>query len=164
MKWIKELIPYVLIILFVVLFRTFIATPVRVDGPSMNTTLADGQILILNKMTYKFKRMDIVVFDTSDDKLIKRVIGLPGEHIKIENNKLYINDVLSNDYNNEVKTSDFDLKELGYEKIPEGYYFVMGDNRYHSVDSRMIGLIKENDIKGSIIFRIFPFSKFGKVK
>lgn len=164
MKWIKELIPYVLIIIVVVLFRSFIATPVRVDGPSMNNTLADGQILILNKLSSQYERMDIIVFRTSDDKLIKRVIGLPGDHVKIENNKLYINNNLINDYQDDIKTSDFDLKELGYDKIPEGYYFVLGDNRYHSVDSRMIGLVNEKNIEGNIIFRIFPFGKFGKVK
>ena len=150
----KELVPYLIIIFVVATIRTFIATPVRVNGSSMYPTLKDGEILILNKMDRKFKRFDIVVADVSDIKVIKRVIGLPGENISYENCKLYI-------------TEDFSLENLyGYDMIPEGYYFVMGDNRGDSADSRKyeIGLIKSDQIQGKATFRIFPFKVFGGIK
>lgn len=163
MKWIRELLPYIIIIIVVVFIRTFFITPVRVDGPSMNPTLANGQILLLNKTAKSFNRMDIVVFKYKKEKLIKRVIGLPGDHVKITNNKLYINDKEVEDYSNSVKTADFDLTELGVNTIPEGYYFVMGDNRYDSTDSRIIGLISQKQITGRIVYRFFPFDKFGVI-
>ena len=153
MKFIKELVPYVVIIVAVVLFRTYIATPVRVDGDSMNPTLQNGQIMILNKMDKEYKRMDIIVFDYKTDRLIKRVIGLPGETVKIEDNTIYINGEAIEDYSNDVKTADYDLEIT----IPSGYYFVMGDNRYDSADSRILGLISAEDIKGTICFRLYPF-------
>lgn len=152
---IKELMPYIIIIVVVVLFRTFIATPVRVDGSSMNPTLTNGQILILNKLDKNYNRMDIVVFQYKNERLIKRVIGLPGETVLIENNKLYINDEEINDYSNDVKTADYNLGI----KIPKGYYFLLGDNRYNSSDSRLIGLVNEDKILGKASLRLFPFTK-----
>lgn len=164
MKWIREILPYVIIVLAVVLIRSFIITPVRVDGPSMNTTLADGQILLLNKTIHTYNRMDIVVFKYKNDKLIKRVIGLPGETVEIKDNKLYINNNLVDDYASFVETADFKLSSIGYDKIPEGYYFVMGDNRYDSTDSRIIGLVSANDIEGKVTTRLFPLNVIGKIK
>ena len=92
---IKELYPYVMIVVVVVLFRTFIATPVRVDGASMDSTLNDGDILILNKLNTNYERFDVVVVEVTinnkKSKLVKRIIGMPGESIKYKNNELYIN-------------------------------------------------------------------------
>ena len=85
---------YLLIIVCVILIRIFFIDPVRVDGGSMDTTLANGQIMILNKIVYKrndIKRFDIVVIDEGDKAIIKRVIGLPGETVEYKDNKLYIN-------------------------------------------------------------------------
>ena len=90
-KFIKELYPYVVIVVVVVLFRTFIATPVRVDGDSMIDTLHNNDILILNKMDKTYERFNIVVVDINGTKLVKRIIGLPGENIEYKNNELYIN-------------------------------------------------------------------------
>ena len=166
MKILKELIPYIIIVVVVVLFRTFIATPIRVDGPSMEDTLKNGDILFLNKLDKKFKRFDIVVIYKSDIRLIKRVIGLPGENIEYKDNELYINGELVEDISL-IRTGDFTLHELyGIDKIPEGYYFVMGDNRTISKDSRYydIGLIKKSAIAGTTSFRIFPFNKIGRIK
>ena len=157
MKFIKELIPYVIIVLVVVLFRTYIATPVRVDGKSMNPTLINGEILILNKLDKNYKRLDIVVFNYNGERLIKRVLGLPGESIKVENNKLYINGILTDDYNTTVLTKDFEVSE-----IKDNCYFLVGDNRYDSYDSRYIGCIDEKDILGTVSFRIYPFTNFSK--
>ena len=90
-KIIKELIPYLIIIVVVVTIRIFIVTPVQVSGDSMRPTLKNREILLLKKYDRSFKRFDIVVIDYDNDRLIKRIIGLPGETIKIENDKLYIN-------------------------------------------------------------------------
>lgn len=166
MKILKELIPYIIIVIVVVLFRTFIATPIRVDGPSMEDTLKNGDILFLNKLDKSIKRFDIVVIYKSDIRLIKRVIGLPGESIEYKDNELYINGKVIEDVAL-IRTGDFTLHELyNIDKIPEGYYFVMGDNRTVSKDSRYydIGLIKKSEIAGTTSFRLFPFNKIGKIK
>lgn len=166
MRILKELIPYIIIVVVVVLFRTFIATPIRVDGPSMEDTLKNGDILFLNKLDKSFKRFDVVVIYKNDIRLIKRVIGLPGENIEYKDNELYINGNKIDD-KAVIRTGDFTLRELyNIDKIPEGYYFVMGDNRTISKDSRYyeIGLIKKSEIAGTTSFRVFPFNKFGKIK
>ncbi|MBR1376569.1 MAG: signal peptidase I [Bacilli bacterium] len=159
MKVLKEIVPYIVIILVVVLIRSFIVTPVRVDGSSMNPTLTNGEILILNKTVKSYNRMDVVVFNYKEERLIKRVIGVAGETVRIEDNTLYINDKAIDDYREDVKTADYELDVT----IPEGYYFVMGDNRYNSTDSRLIGLVKADDILGRVKVRIYPFMKLGKI-
>lgn len=168
MKFIKELIPYVIIIVIVVLIRTFIVTPVQVDGISMYPTLKDNEILLLKKYDKDYKRFDIVVLKYKNDKLIKRIIGLPGEHVKYINNKLYVNDKLvKENFSKNTETDDFDISYLLNEeetKIPDNMYFVVGDNRDNSTDSRIIGLINKEDIEGTVDFALFPFNKFGKIK
>lgn len=160
----KELIKYILIILFIVILRIFVITPIRVDGISMNDTLQNGEIMLLKKYDKSFDRFDIVVFNFKNVRLIKRVIGLPGEHVTFKNNKLYINDKEVKQDMITKETNDFDLSQLGIEVIPDGYYFVVGDNRGDSTDSRIIGLVSEKDILGTTNFVIFPFTKFGTVK
>lgn len=162
MKIFKEVLSYLIIILVVVLIRAFVVTPVRVDGMSMWPTLNDKEILLLKKYDKDIERFDIVVIKYGNSKLVKRVIGLPGESVKISNNNLYINHSMIDDIDLDVKTDDFSLGELGYDVIPNDYYFVMGDNREISADSRIIGLIKKEDILGTTSFRIFPFNKIGK--
>lgn len=166
-KIIKEVYPYFVIVLVVVLVRSFIITPAIVDGKSMYPTLNDNNIVILNKLDYKInglKRFDIIVVDYNGEKLIKRVIGIPGEHIEYKNNMLFINGYLTNENFNHDNTSDFKLEMIGYLKIPGDKYFVVGDNRNHSTDSRMIGLIDKKNIKGKVSLRLFPINKFGKIK
>lgn len=160
----RELIIYGIIILVIILVRTFIVTPVRVNGTSMHPTLKDGEIMILNKIDYVFddiERFDIVVVKTDHNKIIKRVIGLPGESLRYENNILYINDKKIDEPFLKEATSDFDLSELGYERLPKDCYFVIGDNRDNSNDSRIIGCISKKDIEGSSSLVIFPFGKAG---
>ena len=163
----KELVPYIIIIFVVATIRTFIVTPVKVNGSSMYPTLKEGEILLLNKFDNNYKRFDIVVANAANMKVIKRVIGLPGEHIAYENCKLYIDGEVVDDYVTECITDDFNLDDLyGYAIIPEGYYFLMGDNRKDSYDSRNfeIGLIKEDQIQGKVSFRLIPFKRFGSIK
>lgn len=162
-----SLVPYVVIIFLVFLIRSFIITPVRVTGSSMYPYLKDSEILMLEKYDRDFKRFDIIVANAANTKVIKRIIGMPGEKIKYEDCNLYINDKIVDDYVKECITGDFSLENLyGYLVIPEDYYFVMGDNRKESSDSRdvRIGLIKEDKIEGKAIFRVTPFSRFGNLK
>lgn len=166
-KNIKEIIPYILIIILVILIKSYVVSPIRVIGSSMESTLFDGDIMILNKISYRFnkiKRFDIVVIDHEDKSLIKRVIGLPGDKIEYKDNKLYINDKnYSESYLNKgTITYDFELDELlGMERVPEDCYFVLGDNREISSDSRIIGFIDKKYIEGKTSIIIFPFSRIG---
>ena len=165
-KIIKELYPYVVIVIVVVLFRTFIATPVRVDGDSMKDTLYNNDILILNKLDKEYERFDVVVINYNNTKLVKRIIGLPRENIEYKDNELYINNKVIKDVQTS-RTGDFSLEELyALKKIPDNYYFVMGDNRGNSLDSRdyRVGLVKKEDIVGITIFRLFPFNRLGIVR
>ena len=156
-KIIWELIPYVLIVIMIIIIRIYIITPVRVDGASMNKTLEDGDILLLYKMA-QIDRYDIVVLDEEydDEIIIKRIIGLPGETVEIKNGKIYINDEEIEDEYAYGDTSD-------YEKITlaDDEYFILGDNRLISKDSRYFGPIKKSDLMGEVVFRIWPFSGFG---
>ena len=160
MKIIKEIIPYIVIVLVVVLIRTFIITPVRVDGDSMKNTLKNGDILLLYKLG-SINRLDIIVLDEEKDneKIIKRVIGLPGETVVIKKGKIYINDKVIDDEYAYGETSDYDKVTL-----EDDEYFILGDNRLISKDSRYFGPIKKSEIKGKIVFRLFPFTKIGTVQ
>ena len=158
-KLIKNLIPYVIITLVVVLIRVFLVTPVIVSGDSMVPTLKDKQLLLLNKINYRFndiKRFDIVVIKRDEKEIIKRVIGLPGETIMYRNDMLYVDGhELENDYN--FDTDDFSLKTIcNCNRIPENQYLVLGDNRAVSADSRIIGLIDKKDIEGSVEISLWP--------
>lgn len=159
MKLIKEITPYLLIILSIIIIRTFIITPVRVSGTSMDPTLTEGEILILKKYDKSFKRFDIVVLKHWDDKIIKRIIGLPGETIEYRHNTLYINGKETKDI---IKNGTADFSFEG--KIPEGHYFVLGDNRKNSADSRSLGLFSKEDIEGTTTFALFPFQSFGFIE
>ena len=154
---VKEYLSYVLIIVIVILIRTFIVTPVRVNGTSMVPTLKDGYYMILKKFDKSFERFDIVVIKTENEKIIKRIIGLPKEDIEYKDNILYINGEEYEDIKLDYYTSDF----VDYCKDDE--YFVLGDNREDSIDSRYLGCINKKDILGTTNFVLFPFKNFGKV-
>ena len=166
MKIVKEILSYVLVIIIALLIKNYIFSPIKVNGPSMNPTLLDGDIMILNEIGYYLKgvnRFDIVVVNADNTKIIKRIIGLPGEYVEFKDNILYINGKeIKEEFSHDI-THNFKLEELGYEKIPDNYYFVVGDNRGDSKDSRSIGLISKEQIKGKTRFILFPFSRFGKV-
>lgn len=162
-KILMEVKDYVIIVIVVLLIRTFLFTPALVDGDSMVDTLHDGEFIIINKLIYRIgqiERFDIVVVENEidNDKIIKRVIGLPNEKIKYENNKLYIND--------ELIISDFDFPDTGDFEVTtkKDEYFVLGDNRGISKDSRLLGNFNKKDIVGRVTLRLLPFKKIGKVK
>lgn len=157
----KEGLPLLGLLIGVLLIKWLLITPIRVNGTSMYPTLKDGDIMILNKISYKIhgiKRFDIVVIDKGDELLIKRVIGLPNETVKIEDDKLYINgEFVEQPFLKETNTTgDFEAV------IENDYYFVMGDNRGVSLDSRELGAFHIDKIKGTTSLVIFPFSRIGK--
>ena len=171
----KEILSTVvyLIVVFILtfLFITFVAQRTEVSGSSMYPTLVDGDSLLVDKLSYRFKepeRFDIVIFPYQygdDQYFIKRVIGLPGETVRIDYyGNIYIDgNILDEHYGAEV------IQDPGRAEtditLGEGEYFVMGDNRNHSMDSRdiSVGNIKKTDILGKAFIRIFPFSTFGGI-
>lgn len=166
-KILKEIISYILIIAFVLLFRIYLFSPIIVRESSMIPTLYDGEVMILNKIGYRInglKRFDIIVLKYDGEKLIKRVIGLPGDDVEYKDNKLYVNGKKIEENYTRKEMEDFILEVTGYSKIPEGKYLVMGDNRPFSLDSRTFGLIDKNDIIGYTNAIIFPFKDIKKVK
>ena len=162
----KEIIEYIVLIVIILLIRTYLFVPIMVSGNSMVPTLNNGDVMILNKFSYlvnDIKRFDIVVVDYENEYIIKRVIGLPGDYVEYKNDILYVNGKkIKEEYDREY-TEDFNLNDLNIEKIPNNYYLVLGDNRPISKDSRKIGLIDKKNIKGTTNFILFPFSRFGEV-
>lgn len=158
-RFLKEYLPYILIIVLIILIRTFVVTPVRVRGTSMDDTLKEGQILLLFKQS-NFGKEDIVVVseEVEGSRIIKRIIGVPGDTIKCIDNIIYINNEKYDDKYANNPTSDFDEITL-----KDDEYFVLGDNRKVSEDSRYFGPVKEKYIVGKANFIIFPFNKFGIV-
>lgn len=165
-------IEFLLLLLFALFIITFIGQRTVVDGSSMETTLFDKDNIIVEKISYRFnnpERFDVVVFPYKTEKhtyLIKRVIGLPGESVRIdEDGNIYINDViLEENYGKER----INKPGLAAETITLGpdEYFVLGDNRNNSVDSRYssVGNVKKKDISGRAWLRIYPFKKIGFVE
>ena len=164
MKILKEWGPFFIVILAIILIRSYVVTPVRVDGTSMYDTLDEGNILLLEKYDQTYERFEIVVFEFNGEKLIKRVIGLPGGTIEYKKNSLSINGQKIEDEYGYGITADFNIKDLNLTKIPEGYYFLVGDNRNNSLDSRYFGCIEKNKIIGSVRYILFPFNKFGSIE
>ena len=174
-SWIREIISTGLYLLVVValtfLFVQYVGQRTHVNGDSMNNTLQNGDNLIVDKISYRFKdpeRFDIIVFPyqyQEDTYYIKRIIGLPGETVQIEDGIIYIDgEVLEETYGKEVMYSAgiaSQPMELG-----EDEYFVLGDNRNNSRDSRdpSVGTIPKDQIIGKAFIRIWPFEKFGILK
>ena len=150
----------------------FVAHPTKVEGESMETTLTDGDTVIIQKLSYYFgtpDRYDVVIFPIYNSKtyFIKRVIGLPGETVQIEEGKVYIN---GKELEDDIYGKDEYIDDPGDAGEPitlaSDEYFVLGDNRNMSTDSRSsyVGVIKKRNIAGKAWRRVLPFSKSGKVK
>lgn len=160
MKKLKELMPYIIIVVVVLLVRSFIVTPGLVNGSSMEPTLHNNELVLINKIGLNkgIDRYDIVVVKYENSTIIKRVIGLPYETVEYINDTLYIDGEIVNTKVDFEYTKDFKLT------AGKNEYIVLGDNRNISKDSRIIGTVKESDIIGKVDLVLFPFSKFGKVK
>lgn len=171
---IKELAGWLLYIVLIIAFTWFVVTFVgqrtEVSGSSMETTLSDKDQLIVDKMTYRFrdpKRYDIVVFPyqyQDNTYYIKRIIGLPGETVQILSGMVYIDGMrLDEHYGKEM------MENPGIAEEPltldENEYFVLGDNRNNSSDSRAsdVGLIHRKDLIGRAWIRVWPLSQIGVI-
>ena len=152
----------------------FLGRPFTVSGASMYPTLHNGDRMVLSKVG-DIHRFDVVILKAPDENVeyIKRVIGMPGDTVEMKNGVLYINGKKVDQpfINTEalakqtVFIDDFTLESLtGESKVPEGKYFVLGDNRGVSKDSRMIGFIDRSAIEGKAVFTIWPFGRIGGQK
>ena len=152
----------------------FLGRPFTVSGASMYPTLHNGDRMVLSKVG-DIHRFDVVILKAPDENVeyIKRVIGMPGDTVEMKSGVLYINGkkVEQPFINTEalakqtVFMDDFTLESLtGESKVPEGKYFVLGDNRGVSKDSRMIGFIDRSAIEGKAVFTIWPFGRIGGQK
>ncbi len=171
---IAEMFAFVLAI--VMILTTFVFKHSIVEGNSMKNTLEEGDHLIISDLFYTPKRGDIIVFEDYSTVLkkavVKRVIAVSGDTVEVRMNEVgevvvYVNNELVNeDYT--LNTRDINIDVSNFNKpiiIEEGEVFVMGDNRYHSLDSRSssVGPIKTDAILGKVLFRFLPFDKFGSV-
>lgn len=172
----RTILGYILYILVIIgltwMIVTFVGQRTRVNGQSMETTLQDGDNLIVDKISYRFhdpSRYDIIVFPYKYEEntfYIKRIIGLPGETVQVKDGYTYINGkkLTSDIYGREV----MDEPGIAEEPIKLGSdeYFVLGDNRNHSQDSRdpYVGVLKRSDLMGRAFVRIYPLNKFGVIK
>ena len=163
---------YLLIILgCTYLCVNYVLQRTQIEGSSMQTTLSDGDQVLVDKLTYRFqqpKRYDVIAFPyryEQDTFYVKRIIGLPGEKIRIDaRGTIFINEeALEEDYGTETIT------QPGYAFTPkildEDEYFVLGDNRNDSVDSRYasVGYVRREEIIGKVFFRIYPFASIGRI-
>lgn len=175
-EWTKALLIAFAIAAFI---RYFLFTPIVVDGDSMMPTLENGDRMVVNKFSYKIgepERFDIVVFHAPEQKdYIKRIIGVPGDFVEYKDDQLYINgqpieepylDAYKAQINEGSLTYDFSLKDIDptLDVIPEGYVFVMGDNRQYSKDSRHIGIVPQEEIIGNTSIIFWPLSEIEIVK
>ena len=160
-------------LILAIIIKKFLIEQYVVYGESMMPTIQNGNRLIVNKIGYEIsqpERFDLIVFKANPkEDYIKRVIGLPGDHIAYRDDKLYINNKpVEEPYLKEFKriagnrtlTGNFTLEEItGHDTVPKGKIFVLGDNRLHSIDSRHIGFVEMTDIVGEANIRYWPMDE-----
>ncbi len=168
LEWLKTIGIACILAFFITLF----IRPTLVKGYSMYPTLEENDYLIINKRPYTMhepNKGDIVIFKShlvqengKEKDLVKRVVGLPGDKVKVMNGKVYVNDVeLKEDYINGDYTDGI-IDTI----VPNGHIFAMGDNRPNSLDSRdpRVGFVDEDEIIGRAFVRLYPFNKIGLLK
>ena len=150
LKKYKKQILFILMLTVIVLFRTFVLQRIIISGNSMSPTLNDGNVVWAWKNP-TLDRNDIVIIKKDGTLYIKRIVGMPEETVEIKNGKAYIN--------GKELQEEFDEMESEEQKIQlkENEYFVLGDNRNDSTDSRIWGAIGKEEITGEIVFKFFPF-------
>lgn len=173
----RELFDYLKLIIFVIVavlvINNFVIVNALIPSESMENTIMTGDRLFGNRLAYNFgepARGDIIIFKYPIDEkqlFIKRLIGLPGDEVKIEAGKIYINGSetpVDEPYLREAPDLLMKVNEDATYQVPEGSYFMMGDNRNHSSDSRVWGFVSDDLILGKAVFRYFPFSEMGTIK
>ena len=163
--WARDLLVSLAISAFIIIF---LYQPVKVEGTSMMPGLEDQERIFVNKFVYRWEpiqRGDIVVFRYPRDpskSYIKRVIGVAGDHVRIENGQVYVNDEpLDEDY---VPSEYADARSYAETTVPAGSYFVLGDHRTMSNDSRDFGPVNERYIYGKAVFGYWPMEKLGRLR
>ena len=162
----------VVVMAIMVMVYLFVMSPQEIKGASMEPSFIDGEYILTNKILYKIKdpkRGDVVIFKSPgnpDIDYIKRIIGLPGDTVMLRNDTMYVNGTEVEEPYLSPGITIFGGSYLDENQeivVPEGEYFVMGDNRPHSADSREFGTIPKEDFIGKAILRYWPFSKLGVV-
>ncbi len=154
---------FFIFLVFIVLFRLFVLEPHNVSGSSMDNTFKDGDYVLVDKISYRFKNPhvgDVVVFDPpasaeNASRFIKRIIATPGESVEVKANDTYIN-------NNKVTENFIDYPSTKISPsilLKKDEYFVMGDNRFVSYDSRYWGPVVKDELQGRVLIRLYPFNK-----
>lgn len=173
-KIMRELLDYIVIFVIVIvlvwLMDSYLIVNAEIPSESMENTIMIGDRIIGNRLAYKTgipQRYDIIIFKFPDDEstlYIKRIIGLPGETVTIRNGKVYIND--SPEPLDDSVTPETPLGDFGPYTVPGDSYFVMGDNRNYSFDSRYWEntFVREDQILGKAAFCYFPFNRIGKIE
>jgi signal peptidase I len=163
--WFRDLIISLAISAFIIVF---LYQPVKVEGTSMMPSLDDQERIFVNKFVYRWEpieRGDIVVFRYPRDpskSYIKRVIGVPGDHIRIDSGQVYVNgEAIEEDYVPPAYTDERSYSEV---TVPPRSYFMLGDHRSMSNDSRDFGPVKENYIFGKAVFGYWPMDKLGRLR
>lgn len=160
----------VVVLAIMVMIYLFVMSPQEINGASMEPNFHNGEYILTNKVEYKFrepKRGDVVIFKSPRNKeidFIKRVIGMPGDRVSLRNNMFYVNGVALEEPYLSPGIYIFGgsyLRENDEVIVPPGTYFVVGDNRQHSSDSREFGPIAKEDFIGKALLRYFPFTRMG---
>ena len=163
----------VVVLAVLVMVYLFIMSPQEISGASMEPNFHNGEYILTNKIAYRLelpKRGDVIIFKSPKNKeidYIKRIIGLPGDKVRLVNSKFYVNDLII-DESSYLPPALFTfggsfLRENQDITVPVGHYFVAGDNRPHSSDSREFGPISLEDFIGKAFFRYFPFNRTGLI-
>ena len=163
----------VVVLAVLVMVYLFVMSPQEISGASMEPNFHNGEYILTNKIAYRLelpKRGDVIIFKSPKNKdidYIKRIIGLPGDRVRLTSSKFYVNDQLV-DETQYLSPTLFTfggsyLRENQEIVVPQNYYFVVGDNRPHSSDSREFGPVPLEDFIGKAFFRYFPFSRTGLI-
>lgn len=169
-SFLKELYEWIssiaIAVVLALLINQFLFAMVQVDGQSMEPTLYHGERLIVRKILYTPEKNDVVIIKSNvlQKFIVKRVVALPGQTVSFDEN---MNLLVDGEIQNEpfINQKQLSSGNLSYPlTVPQGHYFVLGDNRNHSTDSRSIGLIPEKEIVGESFFRLLPFDKMGKIE
>jgi signal peptidase I len=167
-RWVfaREVVEMVILIIAIYSLVNMASMRYIIDGPSMEPNFYTGQFIIVSRLNYVWgqpRRGDIVVFhrpDRQNEDLIKRVIGTPGDTVEIRNQQVYVNGIMLNEsYINEPCVSCAERTWT----LGEDEFFVMGDNRNHSSDSRIFGVVQRNQIVGEALFRYWPWQDIGAI-
>jgi len=165
-SWLKSVVVALILALII---REFVFTPVLVSGKSMEPTFQNDNRVVISKM-HTLDNFDMIVFHAPgvEGDYIKRVIGLPGDVVVMEDDRLYINgEEYLEDYVEKNKNQVFEGQKLTQDfevEVPEGHLYVLGDNRRNSTDSRILGFIDEKSVVGEVKFRFYPLKEIGVPK